>query len=50
LADNLDDRKSGGGDFDTAGISLSPKGRVYMMQPHIAVGGGWAYAVNFIKP
>jgi hypothetical protein len=50
LADNLGNRSSGGGDFDTAGISLAPKGRVYMMQPYVSAGGSWAYAVNFIDP
>lgn len=39
------------GDFDTAGISLAPQGRVYVMQPFIdRAKGDWSYAVNYIEP
>jgi hypothetical protein len=42
------------GKFDTAGISLAPGGRIYMMMPYVkAVGWGgmtWGYAVNYINP
>jgi hypothetical protein len=36
--------------WDTAGISLAPGGRVYMMQPYVNAGAGWSYAINYINP
>lgn len=38
------------GDFDTAGISLAPQGRVYVMQPFIEADRRWGYAINYVVP
>jgi hypothetical protein len=38
------------GDFDTAGISLAPQGRVYVMQPFIEADRTWGYAINYVVP
>jgi hypothetical protein len=38
------------GDHDTAGISLAPGGRVYVMQPYVKGDKSWGYAVNYVEP